>query len=82
MFDHGKADSADQMRTTYKAIIKHVGNLYGTDLSSELRTKTKATIEKPVPPTPSAENHLPSTRKTRHTTQKCMPGGRWAADPS
>jgi hypothetical protein len=46
-FEYGQRGSADQMRITFKEIIKYVGNTYGIHMTSELRARTTVVIPEP-----------------------------------
>jgi hypothetical protein len=46
-FEYGQRGSADQMRTTFKDIIKYVGNTYGIHMTMEVRTRTTVIIPEP-----------------------------------
>jgi hypothetical protein len=46
-FEYGQRGSADQMRTTFKEIIKYVGNTYDIHMTTELRTRTTVVIPEP-----------------------------------
>jgi hypothetical protein len=48
IFEHGQKGSTDQMQNTYKAIIKYVGNAFGTNMSTELRNRIRFVIPAPV----------------------------------
>jgi hypothetical protein len=47
VFEYGQRGSADQMQTTFKELIKYVGNTYGIHMTTELRTRTTVVIPEP-----------------------------------
>lgn len=76
VFEHGQRGSADQMRNTYyKAIIKHVVNTFGTNMSTELRTRVQAVIPAPEYSAETLKQHE-LNKKHRPLTFKIMQDAR------
>lgn len=47
MFTYGQKNSADKLRTSWDELTTHCGATLGTDIGTELSTKTKLTLPKP-----------------------------------
>ena len=47
VFDYGQIWAVDQIRTTWKKIVNHVGMIYGHDISNELQNKKRIKIPQP-----------------------------------
>jgi hypothetical protein len=78
IFEHGQKGSADQMQNTFKSIIKYVGNTFGTNMSTELKNRTRFVIPAPV----GSATTLASTRRTRHIDSRCMTKCNRLAEPT
>jgi hypothetical protein len=61
IFEHGQKGSADQMQNTYKAIIKYVGNTFGTNMSTELRNRIHFVIPAPMESATTLTKHKKDT---------------------
>ena len=46
VFDYGQKTLADQMRTTWKRLVHHVGTIHGHDISNKLLNKKTVIITK------------------------------------
>ena len=47
MFTYNEKGTADQMRNTLKQIFKHIGTIYGQDISNKLHNRRVVVIAKP-----------------------------------
>jgi hypothetical protein len=48
VFDDGRKEAADQMRTSWEKLVQYVGASYGQDISNELQNKTTVILTEPV----------------------------------
>ena len=63
MFNYGQMEVVDQMRTSWKKLVHHIGSKYGPDIINELHIKTVVNITAPV--------HLPQVL-VRHATWELL----------
>jgi len=71
VFDYGQKGSADQVKTTYEAIVLHASTVFTTDIGSELENRKRLVI-----PTPEysqeAKDHHAALTKLRDDQHKRM----------
>ena len=68
VFDYGQKGAADQMRTTWKKIVHHVGTIYGHDISNELQNKKTVIIDEPIHTQDVLDKH--AAKEVRRQTQE------------
>ena len=47
VFDYGQKGAADQVKSSYRTLVRHVGTLYGPDIANELENRKTRVIPKP-----------------------------------
>ena len=71
VFDYGQKTSSDQIKTTWKKLVHHVGTINGYDISNELINKKRLNISKPEQTQDVLDAHQLATKR-RDQSYECL----------